>query len=649
MPDDTRSPGILSLHPDTGTIGEWGTWTVRYTAGPAGLRAGGAIQVELPITWHQWLRNSSRAVQATQPSEPFYISARASRAGVKVRCEVQEEQADGAETGRRVPDPEFVKRPRRSLDGKNRRYAWVVRVTVEEGELRAGESIDVLYGDRSGGGRGFTPPLWGASPEPVRGAVDVTGDSAFSPLPEEELPLLRVQSAPPAEAAVYLPSTSVVGQACDVVVTALDTNLNPSWPDGMRLALRVVEGEADLSSSEVTRKAGDWSVRVRLTPRAAGVIRVRAQSEDGTLFAVSNPSRAAAEQPKEMLVWGELHGHSQFSWDATGPTEDAFRYAREVSGLQFYGNADHGESFSAEDWERLTRHNAEHLDEGRFVTIVGYENSQKFPFGHHNVFYRGAAGALRHANDLLLDAFLKEATEGEAIAIPHHMVALGNPSRPNTDWALHDPRFHRVAEIYSGHGQSELSIEDSPLASDVVDFTLTGPAASPSSLREGWLRGHKLGVIASSDNHIARPGRDGFGVAAIWAAELTREAIFDALRRRRTFGSTGCRVILDFTLNGVPMGGEARLREGEPVRLAGEIVAAAPLRFVEILRADLDAQEWQIAKRHWWAGGAPTTFTLDWTDDSPPRRGLYYLRLRQRDIVHGRVAMAWSSPVWIER
>ncbi|HET7769785.1 MAG TPA: CehA/McbA family metallohydrolase [Chloroflexota bacterium] len=636
-------PGRLALHPDTGTIGEWGTWTARYTAGPGGLPTGGAIQVELPITWHQWLRNSSRAVQATQPSEPFYVSARASREGARVRCEVQEEQ--GPDAG----DPQLVKRPRKSLEGKNRRYAWVVRVTVDAGALQAGDTIDVLYGDRTGGGRGFTPPLWAASPEPVRAAVDPTGGGAFTPLPADGLPLLHVRPAPPAEVVVYLPSISVVGQPHEVVIAALDPNLNPSWPDGMRVSLRVVEGDAQLSAAEVTCPAGDWSARATITPRAAGLIRVRAQSDDGALYSISNPSRAIAERPTERLWWGELHGHSELSWDATGPTTDAFRYARDVSALQFYGNADHGESFSAEDWERLTRLNAEHLDEGKFVTLVGYENSQKFPFGHHNVFYRGASGALRHANDLLLDAFLKEAVEGDAIAIPHHMIALGNPSRPNTNWELHDPRFHRVAEIYSGHGQSELSIDDSPLASDVVDFTLTGPAAAPSSLREGWLRGHKFGVIASSDNHIARPGRDGFGVAAVWATELTRAAIFDALHRRRTFGSTGCRVILDFTLNGVPMGGEARLREGEPARITGEIVASNPLRFVEILRADLEAHEWTVAKRHWWAGGAPTVFQLDWTDDAPPRRGLYYIRLRQRDVVHGRVAMAWSSPVWVER
>ncbi|MGH2356026.1 MAG: hypothetical protein ACRDJN_30840, partial [Chloroflexota bacterium] len=70
---------------------------------------------------------------------------------------------------------------------------------------------------------------------------------------------------------------------------------------------------------------------------------------------------------------------------------------------------------------------------------------------------------------------------------------------------------------------------------------------------------------------------------------------------------------------------------------------------VEVLRGDLDLQEWQVLYREWFPGAsAPGEATVDWTDEAPPARCLYYLRVRQRDFVHGRVAMAWSSPVWVD-
>ncbi|HEV2121802.1 MAG TPA: DUF3604 domain-containing protein, partial [Chloroflexota bacterium] len=216
-------------------------------------------------------------------------------------------------------------------------------------------------------------------------------------------------------------------------------------------------------------------------------------------------------------------------------------------------------------------------------------------------------------------------------------------------WEVRNDAFRPVVEIYSGHGQSEVHAEDHPLASDVVDFTLTGPAASPSSVQEGWLRGHRMGTISSSDNHFARPGREGYGMVAVYAPELTREAVFDAIRRRRTYGTTGCRLLLDFAVNDTPMGGEVRLEAGQAARLTGHVVGAAPIRFVEILRGDLDSKTWQVVERQWFSGNAPMGLTLDWTDSDPPAQGMYYVRVRQRDIVHGRIAMAWSSPVWVTR
>ena len=38
----------------------------------------------------------------------------------------------------------------------------------------------------------------------------------------------------------------------------------------------------------------------------------------------------------------------------------------------------------------------------------------------------------------------------------------------------------------------------------------------------------------------------------------------------------------------------------------------------------------------------------DLSDDPGPGAAVYYVRLRQRGLVRGLVAMAWSSPVWVD-
>ena len=63
------------------------------------------------------------------------------------------------------------------------------------------------------------------------------------------------------------------------------------------------------------------------------------------------------------------------------------------------------------------------------------------------------------------------------------------------------------------------------------------------ALERGWL----LGLIASSDDHAGRPGATDWlrtqqvypgGLVAVWAPELTREALWDALWNRRCYGTT---------------------------------------------------------------------------------------------------------------
>ena len=649
MTDSTDAQlGSVTISPDTGEVGTWGTWVAAFTVGTGGIATGGGIQMSLPVRWHQWIRNSARKMQTTDPTDAFYVSARTSRSDVTLRCEL----ADATEV-------EFPKMNRMNLGGWRpmSRFGWTVCVTVLEGSLEAGDTIDVVYGDTSQGGRGFTPPLYAGSPELVHAAVDSTGDGEHLMLPDESLPLLSHTPGSPVELLIVLPTKGVVGEPAKLRMVALDEFHNPVALPDTPVHLVVEEGSADIEQSPANLgDAGTLGSRtLTVTPTGAGVLRVRGTSVDGRLYTKSNPCVVSADAPAKRLYWGDIHSHTHYSSDGTGTGDDHFRYARYGSLLDLYCATDHNNtnSLTHAGW----RHNLEYTERwhqpGVFVTLFGFEMGFGQGIGHRNVYYKNAEGAYWEAGEITLQQIWDQSVSGEVVTIPHHTGGMGHPGGGvYHDWSIDDPRFQTTIEIYSSHGHSEEYAPNHPLSMDIADFTLQGPQDLGNYAQDAWLAGLKMGVIASSDNHMAQPGKEGFGVIAVWASEFTREAVFEAIRQRRTYGTTGSRIYLEFSVNGHPLGSEIELAAGQSADIHVEVLGTGPLRWIEILRADLDRPEdrFSIVHREWFPGDATQMgFSLDWSDVDPPANGMYYVRTRQRDFVHGRVAEAWSSPVWVSR
>jgi hypothetical protein len=166
IPEAYSTQGTASVNPDKGISGEHGTWTVTYTVGESGIVQGGGIRVELPDEWHSGPRNSGNRLQTKDPKLDNYITAKTTASGVTLQCIVEDER-----------DETLIKHPKKSLDGRTERFVFVVRVIVTGGALKAGDVINVVYGDTSGGSKGY----WGASvsalPLPILIALDPDGDS----------------------------------------------------------------------------------------------------------------------------------------------------------------------------------------------------------------------------------------------------------------------------------------------------------------------------------------------------------------------------------------------------------------------------------------------------------------------------------------
>ena len=108
-----------------------------------------------------------------------------------------------------------------------------------------------------------------------------------------------------------------------------------------------------------------------------------------------------------------------------------------------------------------------------------------------------------------------------------------------------------VAEIFSMHGSSER--DGGPFPMDIPWMAIRESGQTVLSALE---RGCRVGFIASTDEHVGYPGAYRFGLMAAYAADLSREAIWDALRNRRTYAVTGDRIRLDFRIDNHPMGSE---------------------------------------------------------------------------------------------
>jgi hypothetical protein len=509
---------------------EKGRWSIVYEAGETGIEVGGAIRLLIPpfLGW--------TPPQLTDPQALGYVTVASRAPGV----------------GLRVDQPE----------------PFVIRVGIADRELRHGERIRFRYGAGTARARADSSAerdsrFWIS--------VDGDGDGTGHVLPDS--PAIDIEPGPPRRLHVVWPTTARPDEAVQLHVSVLDANGNAGIPWSGEVALaglaRSVEGPRAIAFTAAQR--GTRSAELRVSE--PGIYRVVATAADG-LVGESNPLVVAVAG--ERVLWADLHGHSNLS-DGTGLPEDFFRYARDVAGLDAAALTDHDHHGAPryldqnEDvWESIRTVVRRFRAPGRFVSLLGYEWTS-WLHGHRHVLYFGDDGLVKGALDPRSDAPPKlwAALRGDtALTIAHHPA--GGPMA--TNWAIApDPDFELLVEVASTHGSSEA--RETPRR---VTRTVEG-----SFVRDALDRGYRLGFVGSSDSHdghpgcVQEPGRRSCGLAAILSRTATREAILEALRARRTYATSGPRILLRVALDGEPMGSVVGAAPSRT--LAVEVVAPVPL------------------------------------------------------------------------
>jgi hypothetical protein len=219
-----------------------------------------------------------------------------------------------------------------------------------------------------------------------------------------------------------------------------------------------------------------------------------------------------------------------------------------------------------------------------------------------------------------------------------------------------------LLEIYSQHGLSEAYWPEHALS---YEFNRTRGLENkhatsldkPTYARDAWRLGHQYGVIASSDDHMGQPGKPVKGLAAVLSSDNTRESIFDALRARRAYGTTGERILLDLRINGHGMGEEIRAEEGSMLQIDVDVRGTDELGFVELCRLRDGSGTWESAFVDRTATldlfaerGTPDPYDYIVSLQEPfTDNAVYYLRVGQRKQVDNFPVFAWSSPIWVSQ
>jgi hypothetical protein len=575
MPYSTYLPehmGSVALTPAGPFVaGSHAELTLVYTAGTFGIDDTGMLKIS-------WRTTSDMAKpQFDQPTAPNFATVEASNAA---KLEYW-------------------------FDRLNiRPYANTLLIRVGRGYLRKGDTITVRLGDRRRGSPGYRLQTNAEEGVELKTSVDAFATYEFCELPEQ--PTFDLVPGPVESWKAIVPSLAVAGEPFRLAIVAEDMwgNVTGDAEQGVKLvASRPIRG---LPERLAIRRGAAPVVREGLVADAAGDVDIRIVTEADEELARANPLRVVHSAPALRRFWGDLHGQSGETI-GMGSAESYFGYARDKAFVDIVGHQ--GNDFQITDafWTKLNRLTAEFDQPGRFVCVPGYEWSGNTGMGgDRNVFYRDEGRPIRRSSHILVEGRTSSdaiyTAEGlfRALAGENAIVIAHVGGRYADIKQAHDLTLETTVEVHSSWGTFEWLLHDA------------------------FEMGYRVGVVCHSDDHKGRPGatRPGAstfgaigGLTCYFMPELTRDALFETLRRRRHYGTTGTRIFLDLKASfaqavtgfsqdpqlGEPqqfpvreaMMGDIIRPEGVPMRLVADVIGTAPLERIDVLHGTQVAQSFR--------------------------------------------------------
>ena len=494
--------GQAELSPDGAfAVRSYQTFKLTYTVGRFGLDDNGSIRVVFRF-FGDW-----GGLQMTDPAAPNYVTAETS-IGTKPRLEF-------------------------AATGGSRPWLKALTAHISGGYLSEGDTITITFGDTSGGSPGFKMQTMVESAFQFKVLADPCAVCHWVPIPDQ--PAVAIVPGLPQHWKAVMTTLRRPGETFQLGVKVEDEWGNPSYP--VQTVLRFEPSLPVDGLPETTAFAkGEKSVQLEnLSVAEEGELHIKVL-DDATGDFLCEAGPMILQAGEYAGYWGDLHGQSGESIGITNARE-YFDFARNMAFLDVVSHQANDFQVNKAFWEHLNELTALHNQDGRFITFPGYEWSGNTSVGgDRNVYFREEGRQIRRSSHALLpdqsdidtdanDAKeLFEALKDEVCCIYAHVG--GRFADINF---AHDPKLETAMEIHSAWGTFEWLLTD------------------------GFALGHRCGVVCNSDGHKGRPGASYPGASMFGAyggltcfltEELTRDGIFDCLRKRHHYGTTGNRLHL---------------------------------------------------------------------------------------------------------
>ena len=526
MPHATYLPermGHAEIAP-TGAFeaGSFQSFTLTYTAGYFGIDDTGSLKIV-----HRFASDMGRP-QFTDPQGWNYTTAEASNGAV---LELQYD-------------------PKRNI----RPWDKTLFIRVVRGFLREGDTIVVRFGDRRQGSPGIRVQTFCEPTFEFRVLVDAIATYNYVELPEQ--PAVAIVAGPPVLYKAVLPTVRRIGDAFRLGFKGEDKWGNPSdRVDGVfRLVpTRPIRG---LPETVTLRPGAAAAIIEGLTVEAPGELSIAVVDEAGQRVCESNPLRIVAPtDPQAALLpyWADLHGQSEETI-GTNSASELIEFARDRAFLDAMSHQGNDFQITTPFWEELNRLTARYNADGRFIAFPGYEWSGNTGLGgDRNVLFMREGRQIHRSSHMLVDDRSDAASDAHSAADlftalkDEDCVVFAHIGGRYADITMaHDIRLERAVEVHSDWGTFEWLVHDA------------------------FEQGYRVGILANSDGHKGRhgashPGASLFGayggLSCLLARGLTRADLFESLRRRHHYATTGCRAILDVR---AAFDGAAELYDDDP-------------------------------------------------------------------------------------